>query len=82
MTGDGEFFAMDLFGDGQRKMMQFGVTTLAVRRYGIVDLRLETVVSQILLQFVTTSTEDGKDVPDTVARSAQRTRTRFVALEP
>jgi hypothetical protein len=32
------------------------------------------------LQFVATSTEDGKDVPDTVARSAQRTRTRFVAL--
>jgi len=69
MAGDGELLVVDFLSDRQRKMMQLRVTTLLVRRYGIVDLRRHTMICEVLLQFVATLAEDGKDMPDGVARS-------------
>ena len=54
MAGDGEFLLADLLGNGQAEGAPFAVATLAVRRYGVVNQRLDAVVLQVGLQFVAT----------------------------
>ena len=44
MAGDGELLGVDSLGDGQRKVVPGRETVLLVGRYGIVDLRLDTIV--------------------------------------
>ena len=54
MAGDAEFLRMNQFGDGQGQAIPISITPLFVRRDRIMNLRLHTVVAEILLQFVTT----------------------------
>ena len=62
MARDGELLGVDFLSDWQRKVVQLGVTTLTVGRNGIMDLRLDTMICKILLEFITTLTENGEDM--------------------
>ncbi len=68
MAGDGELLGVDSLGDGQGKVVPVRETVLLVGRYGIVDLRLDTIVREVFLQFVATLTQQGQDMIDRVAR--------------
>lgn len=80
MTGDGEFLRMNLFGDWQGEAIPISIALLFVRRDGIMDLGLHAVVAEILLQFITTRTEHGEDVPDGGGRSLRQTNQGIVYL--
>ena len=67
MAGDGKLLSVNLFGDGQRKGVPFWITLLLMGRNGIMDLRLDTIVCEVLLEFITTRAENGEDVVDAVA---------------
>ena len=68
MARNGKFLLVDLFRDRQRKVIPLNIITfLLMGRNGIVDLRLDTVVSEIALQFVASRTEDGEDMINAVA---------------
>ena len=54
MARDGEFLLADLLGNGQAEGAPLGVATLAVRRYGVVNQRLDAVVGEVLSEFVAT----------------------------
>ena len=79
MAGDGEFLGVDLLCDGQGKGAPFLIAALFVGRNGIVDLCLDTVVSEVSLEFVTTRAEYGEDVIDGIAQATSR---KLVANEP
>ena len=67
MAGDGKLLSVNLFGDGQRKGVPFWITLLLMGRNGIMDLRLDTIVCEVLLEFITTRAENGEDVVNAVA---------------
>ena len=58
---------VDLFGDGQRKVAPFLITTLLVRRNGIMNLRFYAVFGEILLQLVAMLAKDGEDMPHAIS---------------
>ena len=67
MAGDGEFLTMDALSDGERgrggeEVGGFGVATLLMGRYGIVDLGLHAMIGKVLLELVTTGAEHGEDM--------------------
>ena len=67
MAGDGKLLSVNLFGDGQRKGVPFWITLLLMGRNGVMDLRLDTIVCEVLLEFITTRAENGEDVVNAVA---------------
>ena len=68
MTGNGKLLLMDLLRNRQRKVIPLNIITiLLMGRNRIMDLRLNTVVSQIALQFVATRTKDWEDMINAVA---------------
>ena len=68
MAGNGKFLLVDLFRDRQRKVIPLNIITfLLMGRNGIMDLRLDTVVSEIALQFIATRAEDGENMINAVA---------------
>ena len=63
MTRDGKFLLMNLLSDGQGKVIPLTIiAALLVRRNGIMDLCCDTVISKVLLEFVTTGAENGEDM--------------------
>ena len=62
MAGDGELLGVDFLCDWQRKFAPFLIAFLLVGRNGIMDLRLDTMICKILLEFITTLTENGEDM--------------------
>ena len=64
MAGNGELLGVDLLGDGQLKLVPRWIAVLAVRRDGIVNRGLHTIVCKVLLQWVAMFAEDGEDMPD------------------
>ena len=64
MARDGEFLLADLLGNGQAEGAPLAVATLAVRRYGLVNQRLDAVVGEVLPEFVATGRQDWEDVVD------------------
>ena len=58
---------MDALGDGEREVIPRRIAELFVRRNRIMDFCLHAMTFQILLEFVTTLTQHGEDVPYTIA---------------
>ena len=67
MAGDGEFLSVNLLSDGEREIIPIAVATLLVRRYGIMNLSLNTIILKILLKAVAMLTKHRKDMPNAVA---------------
>ena len=67
MAGDGEFLSVNQLSNGKFERAPLLITILLMGRNGIVDLRLDTIVSQIALQFIATGTENGEDVVNAIA---------------
>ncbi len=82
MTRDGEFLGVDSLGDRQGKVVPFGKTMLLMRRNRIMDLRLDTIVSEKLLQIIAPLAEDGEDMVYGIARLKRNTNRILVAIDP
>ena len=57
---------MDAFGDGEREMVPLFVAFLLVGRNGIMNQRLDAMLSEMLLQCIAVLTENGELMIDIV----------------
>ena len=67
MAGNGKFLSVNLLSDGEREIIPIAVATLLVRRYGIMNLSLNTIILKILLKAVAMLTKHREDMPNAVA---------------
>ena len=61
---------VDTFSNGKRQVVPFGIAFLLVRRYGIVDDCLNSLLQKVFLQQVPFVGEDWEDVEDIVSEFA------------
>ena len=62
--GQRQFFAAQLFGDGQRETRQRSIALLAMGRDRVVDERLHPFGGEVLLQLVAAGRQDGEEMVD------------------
>lgn len=80
MTRYAKLLDMDLLRNGETQVIPLAIALLTVRWYGVMYLRLYTVVTKILLEQVAPFAEDREYMPDAIAITLRNTDQRVLHL--
>ena len=80
MTRYAKLLGMDLLRNGETQVIPLAIALLTVRWYGVMYLRLYTIVTKILLELVALFAEDGEDMPNAIAIRLRNTDERILHL--